>query len=712
MAETPGLKLRIGADYSDVEKGLSDLQGRLKAFGSSVGGVVKTDGFERMKQSVASIKRDLSSVTLKPIVVPPIQSPITAAFTSGMKSGSAITQQFNQLLRETPNFAIDARIGILSLSNNLPMFFEAMERGRASGLTFKGILLEMGKGLFSVTGIATLAVTAFVAYGQGAFAAKSGVDKLKEANEQAKKATEDLINSLSEVAKARLEGNKNAQQELISLQTLYEASQNQNISLSDRRKIVDQLQQQYPKTFANFKDEIILAGGAASAYYKLRDAIIAKAAVSAKENKLADLSKQVLDTDEEGKAVAEEVVQARENEARVRQRIARLTGAELAKEGTALRIQREINDAVGKTEAAESRLNALGERNLKLNKDIRDVAKDLSKTVEATPEAVLDPTGKVPKPKKETTAINFFDQFFSFDYNSSKLKAKEKEELLKAAQSFAKTNGQVFKGLDFNQSTVESALSTAKQWWENYKKGIIEFKPPKIEVDFTFVPKIPEGQSQDDLFKAQGIPTMELPAVIKAKADQTSINDVVDIYRTKFKASGIKMPEIDFSGLKPEDVDKELKSILSLVESFNGSLQGLFANIGSTIGEAFGDIFSGGFDTSGFDKVLKAGFALPGGAAIAIGLGAVAIGQLLKNSIKPRPFAEGGIVSGPVNALIGEYAGARSNPEVVAPLSKLRDMIKDVAGGGNVNVAGTFRIEGKDLVLALNRNQQSQLSNY
>ena len=45
-------------------------------------------------------------------------------------------------------------------------------------------------------------------------------------------------------------------------------------------------------------------------------------------------------------------------------------------------------------------------------------------------------------------------------------------------------------------------------------------------------------------------------------------------------------------------------------------------------------------------------------------------------------FAQGGVVSGPTYALIGEYAGASNNPEVVAPLSKLQDMIDPAGGAG------------------------------
>ena len=64
------------------------------------------------------------------------------------------------------------------------------------------------------------------------------------------------------------------------------------------------------------------------------------------------------------------------------------------------------------------------------------------------------------------------------------------------------------------------------------------------------------------------------------------------------------------------------------------------------------------------------------------------------------PFAEGGIVSGPTAALVGEYAGARSNPEVIAPLDKLQSMIQG-AGGGNVTVTG--RISGRDILLSNER---------
>ena len=48
-----------------------------------------------------------------------------------------------------------------------------------------------------------------------------------------------------------------------------------------------------------------------------------------------------------------------------------------------------------------------------------------------------------------------------------------------------------------------------------------------------------------------------------------------------------------------------------------------------------------------------------------------------------------------------EYPGAASNPEVVAPLNKLKDLIGD-AGGGAVEVYG--RLSGNDILISSERS--------
>lgn len=62
---------------------------------------------------------------------------------------------------------------------------------------------------------------------------------------------------------------------------------------------------------------------------------------------------------------------------------------------------------------------------------------------------------------------------------------------------------------------------------------------------------------------------------------------------------------------------------------------------------------------------------------------------------KPKAFALGGIVYGNTFAQVGEYPGAANNPEVIAPLSKLKRLIQPVSSGGGVY---EFRLRGRDFV--------------
>lgn len=92
-------------------------------------------------------------------------------------------------------------------------------------------------------------------------------------------------------------------------------------------------------------------------------------------------------------------------------------------------------------------------------------------------------------------------------------------------------------------------------------------------------------------------------------------------------------------------------------------------------------------------NIASAGLAAP--ALIVAGL------SLVEGFLnQAMAFADGGIVSGPTLGLVGEYPGARTNPEVIAPLDKLRSMMGGM--GGNVVVTG--RLDGRDILLSSERS--------
>lgn len=99
-------------------------------------------------------------------------------------------------------------------------------------------------------------------------------------------------------------------------------------------------------------------------------------------------------------------------------------------------------------------------------------------------------------------------------------------------------------------------------------------------------------------------------------------------------------------------------------------------------------------------KYMAAHAAIPfAGYGIAAGFVAAMIATVTAAGVPM--LANGGLATGPTLAMVGEYAGASGNPEVIAPLDKLRSLLPDQqeAGIGNLE----FRIKGDDLVAVYNR---------
>jgi hypothetical protein len=143
----------------------------------------------------------------------------------------------------------------------------------------------------------------------------------------------------------------------------------------------------------------------------------------------------------------------------------------------------------------------------------------------------------------------------------------------------------------------------------------------------------------------------------------------------------------------------------------------------SQIGQAFMTQISGVIDGIGKQMIslgtaallakesLSKLFAHPA-AAIGAGVALVAVAAAMKNllSDSATPFANGGIVSSPTMGLVGEYAGARHNPEVIAPLDKLQSMLGGDSGMNEIKVTGQLVGRGKDMVAII--NQAVKVSKY
>jgi hypothetical protein len=130
-----------------------------------------------------------------------------------------------------------------------------------------------------------------------------------------------------------------------------------------------------------------------------------------------------------------------------------------------------------------------------------------------------------------------------------------------------------------------------------------------------------------------------------------------------------------------------------------GFIQSVVGSLGSFIKTVGKMLIAYGISVEKF----KAAFLNPAAAVVA-GVAMVALGTAVSSQIKKGPgvpaFADGGIVSGPTLGLMGEYPGARSNPEVIAPLDKLKTLMKPDQTSGFV---ASTTIQGRDLAIVLDR---------
>ena len=176
----------------------------------------------------------------------------------------------------------------------------------------------------------------------------------------------------------------------------------------------------------------------------------------------------------------------------------------------------------------------------------------------------------------------------------------------------------------------------------------------------------------------------------------------------KFEVSENKIKE-NLMKMRQQFSDSIKEMVVFSEEQINGLVTSAFAGLGEAIASGSPLEMLKRMLITVMDMLQQFGTALiaAGAASEALkavawsGVGAIVAGGALVAATaaakaalsKATAFAEGGIVSGPTLALVGEYGGASNNPEVIAPLDKLRSLIDtDRADGGVGEVR--FEIRG------------------
>ncbi len=222
-------------------------------------------------------------------------------------------------------------------------------------------------------------------------------------------------------------------------------------------------------------------------------------------------------------------------------------------------------------------------------------------------------------------------------------------------------------------------------------------------------------ESIEDVNKAVNAPINLQP--IDSKPIKELANDYDTSAKSIVESTGTILEAFDFTSDKIESFTESMNdAIAGVAQSFIESSLDMVAaamvagqpieNFGANLVGAFGELAQQlGKIAIGFgitvdaikEKLLKnPKLAVVAGIAL-MGLGKLASAAADKAINENMPaLAEGGLAFGPTTALVGDNRNASIDPEVIAPLSKLRDML-----GGSTSVHG--RISGDDILISNSR---------
>ena len=219
---------------------------------------------------------------------------------------NGLGMSIQQIARELPAATMGINMFFLAISNNLPIFFDEVQKARKE---YAAYIEELKKGNTDVQKVApvwkqiisgvvswntalVVGITLLTAYGKEIF---NYLDRLISA----KKATNELSSATKVFNEMVNKGTKDAQQDITRLNLLYKAATDVARGQDERNKAVAALQKAYPDYFKNLDAEAIKNGTAQQSYENLAASILRAAQARAVENRIAENRNKAIDLEEQ-----------------------------------------------------------------------------------------------------------------------------------------------------------------------------------------------------------------------------------------------------------------------------------------------------------------------------------------------------------------------------------------------------------------------------
>jgi hypothetical protein len=700
--------------HSNIDKMVADALEASKAVKQIGTSRIPLGSIEEYRRSILSLKKDIASVKLV----------ANDTFTGQFEKISTVVKKSSKDFTNLSRVIQDLPFGLIGIQNNLTQLLPA---AGGLGLAFSAL----------VSGV-TFAQTGFANWTRGLGSSSKAVNETKDR-------IKELTRSMDDIRESSVGG---TEEELAKVQILSKVVLDQTESYKKRNAALNQLKEINKNYFGDLTLEQSKLGALKAAVDDYTNAIIQQAVIKGFSE---EIGKVAIELSKQEKAFSKSGDTLRKYQGELDSLKNKTADADKVLEKTGnFQPQRKLVEQIGTAQTEVIRQNKAFEEQGKivgtLRKQMFDLRQEVEKAVDITLDLKpLDAEKTTKDNKKEKTEFLF--QFFPFDPNG-KLKPEQKAELLQAIQKFEKDFTNTLEGVDFSfraNGDTDRTIGFAKDFWLKIQRGLIRFKPDKLEVGeippveiFDSATTIKSMQRVQDEINRQGGSGL---FVFRPDVDRKLL---LDRYTQAFEKAGQALPkkvklgetvmEIDLA-TNLSALDKSLAEMLALVQARVKLMQDVVSTIAletfAALGQGLADVITGGglseafsrlFQTIGgilqdfgkqlivmssLFKILKEAITKvdPTGGIIA-GIGLVALGGILKN-IKPKGFAEGGLVFGPTVGLIGEGRGtSRTNPEVIAPLDKLMAMLQGSALGGRQVVVLETVIRGTDLALTQARTDK------
>lgn len=570
--------------------------------------------------------------------------------TNGMESKfNMLGNSINQITRELPAFSVSANTGFLAISNNLPILADAIASARkenerliASGQKATPVWKQVTSAVFSFNTAMTVGITLCILYADEIANAIGSLLNFQRSADAASFAAEQL-------AEVEHKGTEEAQKEIAQLSVLYRAATDDARSKEERLSAVKQLQAAYPSYFGNLSKEAILTGETSDAYENISKRMIEAAQARAALDRITQNSTRLLDLKAEREELerqvktAEEASKAFSDAPQVATQSGTLGYAYMA--GQVETFKKRLQETLDEMD----RLNTANDR--------------LAGSVNVTALEGEKGSGKVNA---------------SLNTNLATLGGLQNRiaELRKVQQS----------------ASSEQAIALERE--------IRLLQQRKQEIENRIKIGVASSPSLDTLlpgtFSGIGTGTVSIPLQFDTNALKRSWQQAKTQFLEMQRDVGITAQQIN--GILTNSVATFADSLGQAITSGNG-LEAL-----KTMLSAMMDMlsqFGQALIAAGTASIALKAVAWNGIGAIIAGGALVAATAAAKAALQnATAFADGGIVSGPTYALVGEYAGARNNPEVIAPLNKLRSLITPAS----TDLSGLrleTKVRGRDLYVML-----------